>query len=137
MTIDPHQPAGDARASTFERAGGEPAFHRLVDAFYDRVEQDELLRPQYPEDLGPGKVALAEFLAQYWGGPAVYSQTRGHPRLRMRHAGFRVTPDGAARWTRHMVDAIESMDFPDDVTAAMVQYSTAFAPHMVNTLEQS
>ncbi len=128
---DPGTPP--AGPTVYELAGGLDAFHELVERFYDRVEGDEVLRPVYPEDLGPGKVALAEFLAQYWGGPPIYSQRKGHPRLRMRHAPFTVTPDGAARWTEHMVAAIRSMDFPAEVTEAMVAYSTTFAPHMVNT----
>lgn len=130
--------AGEAeplrQQDVYELAGGMDAFVELVDRFYDRVEQDLPLRSVYPEDLGPGKQALAEFLAQYWGGPTTYSEKKGHPRLRMRHAGFQVTPDGAERWTTHMVAAIRSMDFPDEVEQAMVGYSTAFAPHMVNTL---
>lgn len=129
------EPTSDPTRTVYERAGGLDAFHELVERFYAGVEGDEVLRPVYPEDLGPGKIALAEFLAQYWGGPAIYSQKKGHPRLRMRHAGFVVTPEGAARWARHMVDAIKSMDFPEDVKAAMVEYSTSFAPHMVNTTE--
>ncbi len=119
--------------SVYERAGGLDAFHELVERFYAGVEGDEVLRPVYPDDLGPGKIALAEFLAQYWGGPPIYSQKKGHPRLRMRHAGFHVTPEGAQRWVAHMVTAIRSMEFPAEVEQAMVEYSTTFAPHMVNT----
>ena len=61
--------------------------------FYEGVATDEVLRPLYPEeDLGPAEERFAMFLVQYWGGPTTYSDTRGHPRLRMRHAPFAVTP---------------------------------------------
>ena len=67
---------------------------RIVHRFYEGVAADEVLRPLYPEeDLGPAAERFTLFLAQYWGGPTTYSDTRGHPRLRMRHAPFRVTPD--------------------------------------------
>jgi len=118
-----------------ERVGGLPAFIELVDRFYDRVEADPVLRPVYPDDLGPGKTALAEFFSQYWGGPPVYSQTRGHPRLRRRHNAFTVTPQGAQRWIANMTDAIRSMGWPDDIESAFVGYVVTFAPQMINAHE--
>ena len=64
----------------------------IVAKFYEGVATDELMRPMYPEeDLGPAQERLTLFLAQYWGGPTTYSEQRGHPRLRMRHAPFAVT----------------------------------------------
>ena len=80
------------RPSGFDRWGGETFFVALVDRFYEGVETDPLLRPMYPEDLSDSRRHLALFLSQYWGGPPVYSEERGHPRLRMRHARFAVTP---------------------------------------------
>ncbi len=130
MNIEGLDPTGP---SVYELAGGMPAFGTLVDRFYDGVEGDPVLRAVYPEDLEPGKLALAQFLAQYWGGPTTYSDRKGHPRLRMRHAGFEVTPDGAVRWATHMAAAIASMEFPTAVADAMLTYTMSFAPHMVNT----
>ena len=45
---------------------------------------------------------MSAFLAQYWGGARDYSELRGHPRLRMRHAAFRMDADTGDRWLRHM-----------------------------------
>jgi hemoglobin len=97
--------------SLFAAVGGEETFRRLVDAFYRGVADDPVLRPLYPErDLGPAAERLRMFLIQYWGGPSTYSEQRGHPRLRMRHAPF--TIDEAARdaWLRHMRAALDSLD---------------------------
>jgi hemoglobin len=116
----------------FDRVGGLPAFEALVEAFYRRVEHDELLRPMYPEDLEPGKQRLALFFAQYWGGGDLYSRHRGHPRLRMRHAPFPVTPDAAIRWAELMAAAIEEQGFPDDVRALLMAYVTQATPTMIN-----
>src|ERR687885_221199 len=79
--------------SFYELIGGEPTFRKLVDEFYAGVATDPVLRPLYPEpDLRSAADRLRMFLIQYWGGPTTYSLLRGHPRLRMRHAPFRVGP---------------------------------------------
>ncbi len=132
---DPRFPHGPDGPSIHELAGGDEAFLELVDRFYERVEADELLRPMYPEDLGPGKRALGLFFAQYWGGPSTYSQERGHPRLRMRHAPFPITQEAALRWAQHMAAAIRSMRFTSEVEAALLAYVAQFTPSMVNTLD--
>ena len=118
----------------YERVGGMDAFVQLVEAFYARVETDEVLRPQYPDDLEPGKRHLAMFLAQYWGGGDVYSSERGHPRLRMRHAPFDVTPEAAQRWALHMSEAIRGMGFASDAEALLLAYVQRATPTLVNRL---
>jgi hemoglobin len=118
----------------FERVGGMDAFEALVDAFYTKVEHDELLRPMYPEDLEPGKHHLAMFLAQYWGGGDVYSSQRGHPRLRMRHAAFPVTPEAALRWAELMAASIRERRFPSDVEALLLDYVGRATPTLINRL---
>jgi len=120
--------------SITDRAGGPDAFVRLVDAFYDRVEQDTTLRPMYPEDLAPGKQHLALFLAQYFGATDLYSSQRGHPRLRMRHAPFPIDMDAASRWATHMLDAVADQDFPPEVRAAIEEYVVSATPTLVNRL---
>jgi hemoglobin len=82
----------------YEQVGGQPFFERLVDCFYEAVEQDELLRAMYPDDLTESRRHLILFLVQYWGGPAQYAKERGHPRLRMRHAPFRITKQARDAW---------------------------------------
>lgn len=117
----------------FDRVGGMEAFTRLVDAFYRRVERDDVLRPMYPDDLEPGKRHLAMFFAQYWGGGDLYSRDRGHPRLRMRHAPFQVTPEAAARWARHMTDAVVEQSFDAQVTDLFLRYIQQATPTLINT----
>lgn len=129
------QPAPDEPTIT-DRAGGLDAFVELVDRFYARVEEDDVLRPMYPEDLGPGKRHLALFFAQYWGAGPVYSEERGHPRLRMRHADFAIDRDAALRWATHMAEAIRSMRFPSDVEHALLTYVARFTPSMINRADE-
>jgi hemoglobin len=121
-----------SETTVFERAGGMPAFERIVAHFYAHVATDDLLRPMYPEDLEPGKRHLAMFLAQYFGAGPVYSQERGHPRLRMRHVDFPISLEAAARWAALMSDAIVAQEFDGDVEAALLQYVVQATPQMVN-----
>jgi hemoglobin len=90
----------------FDRVGGEQFFVDLVARFYLGVAGDPLLRPLYPEDLRESSHHLALFLMQYWGGPGTYSEQRGHPRLRMRHAPFVIGPGERDAWLRHMLGAL-------------------------------
>jgi hemoglobin len=91
----------------YEQLGGQRFFDDLVEAFYVGVETDETLRAMYPEDLDESKRHLALFLAQYWGGPTTYMTERGHPRLRMRHAPFRITKRARDAWLEHMRAALD------------------------------
>ena len=91
----------------YDQVGGHEFFHRLVENFYAEVENDELLRPMYPEDLSESKRHFEMFIEQYWGGPKNYSQERGHPRLRMRHAPFRITRAARDAWLVAMSKAME------------------------------
>jgi len=120
--------------TVYELAGGMPFFEQLVDRFYDGVADDPILLPLYPEqdDLGPARRRLTLFLAQYWGGPTVYSDERGHPRLRMRHAPFAIGPVERDHWLRHMRAALASLDPPTEVTEAMAEYFGMSAEAMRN-----
>jgi hemoglobin len=96
------------------------------------VEQDPLLRPLYPEDLEPGKAHLAGFLVQYWGGPTTYSEERGHPRLRMRHAPFVIGPEQAQAWFAAMSAALAESDVDPTIGAQMLGYFADAAEFLIN-----
>ncbi len=132
------EPAASPAPSTgpvsfYDAVGGHPTFVALVRRFYEGVAGDEPLRALYPEeDLAPAEDRLRGFLEQYWGGPTTYSDERGHPRLRMRHAPFAVTPDMRDRWITHMRDAVESLDLPQARRDEMWTYLERAAQFMVN-----
>ncbi|WP_295828671.1 globin [uncultured Microbacterium sp.] len=124
--------------SFYDQVGGMDTFRRLVDAFYRGVASDEVLKPMYPEeDLGPAAERLTLFLAQYWGGPTTYGETRGHPRLRMRHMPFHVDPDARDRWLRHMRAAVDEIALPPAFEAPLWDYLERAAYAMVNTFQPS
>jgi hemoglobin len=116
----------------FDRVGGEAFFHALVERFYLGVGGDPVLRPLYPDDLSKSKSHLAGFLIQYWGGPDTYSQSRGHPRLRMRHARFVIGTFERDAWLRHMSAAVRAAGLPPDDEVEMLQYFEMAANSLVN-----
>lgn len=121
----------------YAAVGGHDTFVRLVDAFYRRVADDPVLRALYPEDdLGPAADRLTAFLEQYWGGPTTYSETRGHPRLRMRHAPFPVTPAARDHWLMHMRGAVDTLDLAPLHRAELWDYLERAAHSLVNTAEE-
>lgn len=120
--------------SFYEEVGGQDTFVRLVEIFYREVAGDEVLRPMYPEeDLGPAADRLRLFLEQYWGGPDTYGRTRGHPRLRMRHAAFHIDPDARDRWLSHMRVALDEIGLSPLHEATLWDYLQRAAHAMVNT----
>jgi len=120
----------------YEEIGGEQTIRAIVHRFYEGVAEDPLLRPMYPEeDLGPAEERFALFLVQYWGGPTTYSENRGHPRLRMRHAPFAVTPASAQRWLHHFRAGLDSVELTEEQDAQFWDYVTHAAQFMVNTPE--
>ena len=123
--------------SFYEAIGGQATFRRLVDEFYVGVATDPVLRPLYPdEDLGPANDRLRMFLEQYWGGPGTYSEQRGHPRLRQRHAPFRVGPTERDPWLYHMRHAVDSLGLDPSHQETLWTYLERAAMFMVNTMDE-
>ncbi len=121
--------------SFYEEVGGEATFTALVHRFYQGVATDPALRALYPEDdLGPAEERFRLFLQQYWGGPTTYGDTRGHPRLRLRHQPFAVTPDMRDRWLTHMRAAVDSIELTTEQRNTLWEYLDRAAQSLVNTL---
>jgi hemoglobin len=130
----PDQEETTGQITFFEAIGGHDTFVRLVERFYAGVADDEVLRPMYPEaDLGPAAKRLELFLEQYWGGPTTYSDERGHPRLRLRHAPFAVDADARDRWLSHMRVAVIELNLPPAYESILWDYLERAAWSMVNT----
>lgn len=125
----PEQPT-----TVYDAVGGEPFFVELIDHFYAAVADDSVIRHLYPDDLTDSKAHMVGFLVQYWGGPATYSEQRGHPRLRMRHAPFVIGLAERDAWYHDMELAISAMEpsMPDGVGEVMRDYFANAANHMIN-----
>src|SRR5690606_22116762 len=119
--------------SFYEAVGGEATFERLIAIFYEQVAEDEILRPMYPEeDLAPAARRFQLFLEQYWGGPHTYSEERGHPRLRMRHAPYVIGERERDAWLRCMRHAMDEVALPEEYDKVMWEYMERAADFMRN-----
>ena len=127
---------GDQFGSFYDQVGGHETFRKLVHEFYRGVATDPPLRALYPEDdLGPAEERFRMFLEQYWGGPTTYSDQRGHPRLRMRHVPFRVTPAQRDRWLTHMLAAVDTLELAPANDLLLRDYLERAAHSLVNAFE--
>jgi hemoglobin len=123
-------------SSFYDEIGGQEAIDRIVTRFYEGVATDPVLGPMYPaEDLANGAAAwrLSAFLAQYWGGPTTYSEQRGHPRLRMRHAPFRVNQEAREHWLTHFRAGLDEARLTPEQDAKFWGYVTYAAEFMLNS----
>lgn len=133
LGLNPKRRGTDRADSFWAAVGGEPTFRKIVSRFYELVATDDLLRPMYPEeDLGPAEDRLRTFLEQYWGGPTTYQEQRGHPRLRMRHAPYRVTPKARDRWLAHMRVAVREAQLAPIHENQLWDYLERAAHFMIN-----
>ena len=121
----------------YDEVGGHETFQKLVHEFYLGVAGDPPLKAMYPEeDLGPAEDRLRMFLEQYWGGPTTYSERRGHPRLRMRHVPYAVTPAQRDRWLLHMLNAVDTLDLDEQHDGMLRDYLTRAAYSLVNSWDE-
>jgi hemoglobin len=112
---------------------GQNGFARLVAAFYRQVPGDDVLGPLYPADDLPGaEQRLRDFLIYRFGGPLLYIEQRGHPRLRMRHAAFPIGLAARDRWFQLMSRAVDEAALPEDVQHLLRAFFASTATFLIN-----
>jgi hemoglobin len=112
---------------------GEQGFARLTAAFYRRVPDDDILGPMYPaHELAAAEQRLRDFLVGRLGGPSRYIEQRGHPRLRARHAPFRIDQAARDRWLALMSEAIEEAALPAEAAQFLRVFLAEMATFMIN-----
>jgi hemoglobin len=115
---------------------GDAGFERLVAGFYRRVATDDLLGAMYPKhDLAGAEQRLRDFLVQRFGGPDRYSQQRGHPRLRMRHAPFAIDQRARDRWISLMEAALDEAQLPQEALPPLRRFFHDAATFMINRVQ--
>lgn len=123
-----------AYADTFYgQVGGHETFKKMIHVFYQGIAADPLLRAMYAEeDLGPAENRMLMFIEQYWGGPRTYLEERGHPRLRMRHVPFVITPEARDRWLAAMRKGVDAVELSPMHEATLWDYMERAAASLVN-----
>lgn len=127
----------DAAVRTpYEALGGAAGVRRLVDRFYDAMDelpQAWAARRLHPERLDGARESLFEFLSGWLGGPNLYVQKRGHPRLRMRHLPYAIGPAERDAWMLCMRTALLEQVSDERLRGALLQAFADLATHMINT----
>ena len=123
------------KRSPYLQLGGDASVRKLVDRFYDLMDEDSdvtTIRKMHPDDLSESRDKLYEFLSGFLGGPPLYHQNRGHPKLRMRHLPFEIDEQARDQWLSCMNRALEEQT---DDTLLLMQLKSSFyktAHHMIN-----
>jgi hemoglobin len=116
---------------------GESGIRQMVAAFYRRVRTDDLIGPMYPEkDWDGSEERLAEFLLFRLGASTRYLETRGHPRLRMRHVTFRIGIAERDRWLELMSAAMEETGIPPEARGFLDPFFAQVADFMRNQADR-
>ena len=133
-SMDPFNfPVREASLDAIYATVGEDGIARITEAFYQQVATDDLLAPMYPkDDLQGSEQRLRDFLVYRFGGPQRYIETRGHPRLRMRHASFPIDQRARDRWISLMDNALEAAELPADMTAMLQEFFRHVATFLIN-----
>ncbi|GJM34889.1 MAG: hypothetical protein DHS20C18_38900 [Saprospiraceae bacterium] len=117
--------------SIYDELGAEN-LQIMVNRFYDFVVEDPVLSPLFKTDMEVVRQKQLMFLTQFFGGPNLYNETYGHPRLRMRHLPHAITEDAAVAWLKCMHRAVESLDISEDLKSQVFNSFPRVAAHMVN-----
>jgi hemoglobin len=112
---------------------GEKKLSMLVEAFYNKVANHPELAPIFPDDLTETARKQKQFLTQYLGGPALYTEEHGHPMLRARHLPFPITEERAKAWLSCMHEAMDEVNLEGPVRDDFFHRLVLTAHHMVNT----
>jgi hemoglobin len=139
VTINPEpkptglHPWGNS-ATPYEELGGETVLRALVDEFYDLMAEDSpLLRAMHPADDSNSRRNLFEFLSGWTGGPGLYMERKGHPRLRMRHLPFSIGSAEAEEWMRCMRSALDAVGVVEPLRSYLETRLEQNAQHVRNT----
>ena len=114
---------------------GESTLNELVDIFYDLVGQHPDLTPIFPDDLTETARKQKQFLTQFLGGPALYTQEHGHPMLRARHLPFQITEKRADAWLACMRQALNQVELDNTLREGIFSRLAMTANHMINSEE--
>lgn len=126
-------------STPYERLGGEESLRKLVNRFYqvmDTLPEARGVREMHPESLESSEKKLFMFLSGWLGGPNLFQETFGHPRMRARHMPFKIGKSERDQWMICMVQAFEDLGIKDPLRSDLLNALLNLADHMRNQGEQ-
>jgi hemoglobin len=136
MTTIQEPSAGGSDMTPYQAIGGDAKVRALVDRFYDLMDLDDRyheLRAVHPATLDSARDKLYWFLSGWLGGPSLYIDKFGHPRLRARHLPFRITSVERDQWMACMVQAMHDQTLDQGLIEALTKALYGTADWMRNT----
>ncbi len=137
--LDKIEEAGSDKRTFYEILGGEPeatkTIRDIVDTFYDIMDTDSKaagIRAMHPKDLTGSREKLFMFLTGWTGGPQLYIERYGHPRLRMRHMPFKIDESARDQWMYCMIQAMHQLKFEEEVMTKLATQLYGVADFMRN-----
>lgn len=125
-------PWGDAETPYLE-VGGEDGVRRLCESFYKRIHEDApIIRAMLPRDISVSIGKLFKYLSGWLGGPNLYIEEYGHPRMRMRHAPFAIGSAEVEMWLSCMHAAMDDCGIGDQIRVFLESRMHDLAHHMQN-----
>jgi hemoglobin len=119
----------------YELIGGETAVRRLIDRFYDLMDETPeyyVIRKLHPQDLSGSREKLFMFLSGWLGGPPLYMEKHGHPMLRARHLPFAIGIAERDAWLACMKQAMEECELDAELRKWLLQALSGTADWMRN-----
>lgn len=120
----------------YEALDGEAGIRALVNRFYilmDELPETYTVRRIHPESLKGSEESLFEYLSGWFGGPSLYIQKKGHPRLRMRHSPYAVGRVERDEWMLCMTQALTEQVTDQVLRTGLIDAFAQMADHMINT----
>lgn len=121
-----------ASGTIFKAIGGQQVVDKIVDNLYKHIGQNETLLPIFPDNLSEPARKQRLFLTQFFGGPSLYTEERGHPMLKRRHLEFEINHERKEAWLECMNKALTDANIEEPYHTAIYERITLTAEHMVN-----
>ncbi|RXZ84762.1 globin [Paenibacillaceae bacterium] len=122
-----------SHTTLYEIVGGGPGVRAIVEAFYPIVQEDPLISPLFPQDIRPVIESQYLFLTQFFGGPPLYSNEKGHPMMRARHMPFPIDKNKADAWLGCMRRALQQLQMDEELQELIITRLSGPAYHFINT----
>ena len=133
--LDKIEEVGSNKSTFYQLLGGTDKVRDLVETFYDIMETDPKalpIRALHPADLTSSREKLFMFLTGWTGGPQLYIERYGHPRLRQRHMPFSIGEVERDQWVYCMIQAMHTLNFDDKLMQKLAEQLYGVADFMRN-----